>query len=69
MLEFYDKYDAILMPLNPVDPSYLSFERQVLPKAAARGMGIQAMKSRSRQRHTLDFRPVCDPPTVTDLLQ
>jgi predicted aldo/keto reductase-like oxidoreductase len=45
MLELYDKYDTILMPLNPADPSYLSFERQVLPKAVARGMGIQAMKS------------------------
>ena len=45
MLELYDKYDTILMPLNPADPSYLSFERQVLPKAVARGMGIQGMKS------------------------
>ncbi|HZT37824.1 MAG TPA: aldo/keto reductase [Bryobacteraceae bacterium] len=45
MLKRYDKYDSILMPLNPADPSYLSFEKQVLPVAVARGMGIQAMKS------------------------
>lgn len=45
MLELYDKFDTILMPLNPADPSYLSFERQVLPKAVERGMGIQAIKS------------------------
>jgi predicted aldo/keto reductase-like oxidoreductase len=45
MLKHYDKYDTILMPLNPADPSYLSFEKQVLPVAVQRGMGIQGMKS------------------------
>ncbi len=45
MLKNYDKYDTILMPLNPADPSYLSFEKLVLPVAVERGMGIQAMKS------------------------
>jgi len=45
MLKQYDKYDTILMPLNPADPSYLSFEKMVLPVAVERGMGIQAMKS------------------------
>jgi uncharacterized protein len=45
MLKQYDKYDSILMPLNPADPSYLSFEKMVLPVAVERGMGIQAMKS------------------------
>ena len=45
MLKKYDKYDTILMPLNPADPSYLSFEKNVLPVAVERGMGIQAMKS------------------------
>jgi predicted aldo/keto reductase-like oxidoreductase len=45
MLKHYDKYDTILMPLNPADPSYLSFEKNVLPVAVQRGMGIQAMKS------------------------
>ena len=45
MLKRYDKYDTILMPLNPADPSYLSFEKMVLPVAVERGIGIQAMKS------------------------
>ena len=45
MLKRYDKYDTILMPLNPADPGYLSFEKMVLPVAVERGMGVQAMKS------------------------
>ncbi len=45
MLKNYDKYDSILMPLNPADPAYLSFEKLVLPVAVERGMGIQGMKS------------------------
>ena len=45
MLQHYDKYDTIIMPLNPADPHYLSFEKQVLPIAVERGMGIQAIKS------------------------
>ena len=45
MLKKYDKYDSILMPLNPADPAYVSFETNVLPIAVERGMGIQAMKS------------------------
>ena len=45
MLDRYDDYDTILMPLNPADPSYLSFERIVLPEAVRRGLGIQGMKS------------------------
>ena len=45
MLERYDDYDTILMPLHPADPSYLSFEKLVLPVANERGLGIQGMKS------------------------
>src|SRR3954464_3704947 len=45
MLQHYDKYDTILMPLHAADPTYLSFERDVLPIAVKRGMGIQGMKS------------------------
>ena len=45
MLERYDDYDTILMPLHPADPSYLSFENMVLPEARKRGLGIQGMKS------------------------
>jgi uncharacterized protein len=50
MLKNYDKYDTILMPLNPVDPSYLSFEKNILPVAVERGMGIQAMKSTANSK-------------------
>ena len=50
MLKRYDKYDSILMPLNPADPSYHSFERSVLPIAVERGMGIQAMKSTANSK-------------------
>src|ERR1039457_3635163 len=50
MLKKYDKYDTILMPLNPADPSYLSFEKLVLPVAVERGMGIQGMKSTANSR-------------------
>ncbi len=45
MLDRYDGYDTILMPLHPADPSYLSFEQIVLPEARKRGLGIQGMKS------------------------
>jgi predicted aldo/keto reductase-like oxidoreductase len=50
MLKRYDKYDTILMPLNPADPGYLSFEKMVLPVAVQRGMGIQGMKSTANAR-------------------
>lgn len=45
MLERYDGYDTILMPLHAADPAYLSFETIVLPEAQKRGLGIQGMKS------------------------
>jgi predicted aldo/keto reductase-like oxidoreductase len=45
LLKRYDKWDTILMPLHIADPLYLSFEKQVLPIAVARGMGIQGMKN------------------------
>ncbi len=45
MLKRFQDYDTILMPLNPADPHYLSFEKEVLPIAIQRGMGIQGMKS------------------------
>lgn len=50
MLERYDKYDTILMPLHIADPGYLSFEKMVLPKAVERGLGIQAMKVTSNAK-------------------
>jgi uncharacterized protein len=45
MLKKYDHDDTILMPLHAADPGYESFEKNVLPVAVARGMGIQGMKS------------------------
>jgi predicted aldo/keto reductase-like oxidoreductase len=58
MLKHYDKYDTILMPLNPADPSYLSFESNVLPVAVKRGMGIQGMKSTANSKllHTIALK-------------
>jgi uncharacterized protein len=44
MLEAYDKWDSILMPLHAADPAYLSFQKITLPLAVQRGIGIQAMK-------------------------
>ena len=44
MLHAYDKWDSILMPLHAADPAYLSFEKEVLPAAVQRGIGIQAIK-------------------------
>jgi aryl-alcohol dehydrogenase-like predicted oxidoreductase len=44
MLKAYDHWDSILMPLHAADPAYLSFEKTVLPAAAERGIGVQAMK-------------------------
>jgi uncharacterized protein len=45
LLKRYDAWDSILMPLHIADPHYLSFEKQVLPIAVRRGMGIQGMKN------------------------
>lgn len=58
MLKRYDKYDTILMPLNPADPHYLSFEKDVLPVAVGRGMGIQGMKSTANSKllHSITLR-------------
>jgi aryl-alcohol dehydrogenase-like predicted oxidoreductase len=44
MLRAYDKWDSILMPLHAADPAYLSFEKEALPAAVERGIGIQAIK-------------------------
>ncbi len=45
MMKRYDRFDTILLPLNPADPSYLSFEQIALPMAIEQGLGIQAMKT------------------------
>jgi aryl-alcohol dehydrogenase-like predicted oxidoreductase len=39
------QFDTVQMPINPFDPSYRSFEREVLPVAVAKGMAVFSMKS------------------------
>ena len=45
MLQRSNDWDATLIPLNPADPEYMSFEKIALPAAVERGIGIQVMKS------------------------
>ncbi len=40
-----DIFDAVLMPVNVLDPSYFSFTENVLPKALDRNLGVLAIKS------------------------
>ena len=37
-------WDAVMMPLNPLDSSFRSFEKQVLPEAVRRGIAVMANK-------------------------
>jgi uncharacterized protein len=39
------QFDTVQMPINPFDPSYRSFEREVLPVAVKKGMAVFSMKS------------------------
>jgi predicted aldo/keto reductase-like oxidoreductase len=45
MLAGFDGWETCQHPVNLVDPHYLSFIHDVLPKVRARGMGMLAMKS------------------------
>lgn len=38
-------FDTVQMPLNPFDAGFRSFEQQVLPEAARRGIAVLGMKS------------------------
>jgi aryl-alcohol dehydrogenase-like predicted oxidoreductase len=38
-------FDTVQMPINPFDPSFRSFERDVLPVAMQKGMAVFSMKS------------------------
>ena len=38
-------FDTVQMPLNPLDDSFRSFQREVLPVAAHKGMAVFGMKS------------------------
>ncbi len=44
MLQGYDGFDTVLMPLHAADTVYLSFEKNALPAAQERGLGILGMK-------------------------
>jgi aryl-alcohol dehydrogenase-like predicted oxidoreductase len=39
------KFDTVQMPINAFDPSFRSFEKNVLPVAVAKGMAVFGMKS------------------------
>jgi aryl-alcohol dehydrogenase-like predicted oxidoreductase len=38
-------FDTVQMPINPFDPGFRSFEREVLPVAVQKGMAVFSMKS------------------------
>ena len=44
MLAAYDGWETVQHPVNLVDPHYLSFIENVLPKVRAKGLGLLAMK-------------------------
>ena len=42
------EWETVQMPINLIDPHYLSFITNVLPEARKRGLGVLAMKSNAR---------------------
>ena len=45
LLAAFDGWETVQHPVNLVDPHYLSFIENVLPKVRAKGLGMLAMKS------------------------
>lgn len=45
MLERGFAWDTVQIPLNPLDAHYRSFQREILPEARRRGIGVLGMKS------------------------
>lgn len=45
MIREGELWETVQMPINLVDPHYLSFLKSVLPAARAKGLGVLAMKS------------------------
>jgi predicted aldo/keto reductase-like oxidoreductase len=45
MMERGYPFDAVQMPLNPMDAHFFSFQQRVLPEAMRRGVGVLGMKS------------------------
>jgi uncharacterized protein len=46
-------FDVVQMPLNPLDPSFRSFENNVLPVANRRGIAVLGMKSMGGSGETI----------------
>lgn len=44
LLQAYDGWDTVMMPIHAADHAYLSFEEGALPVAAERNVGVQAIK-------------------------
>ena len=44
LLQAYDRWDSVLMPVHAADHAYLSFEETALPVAVRQRVGIQAIK-------------------------
>jgi uncharacterized protein len=49
MLERYS-WDAVMLPINPVDAHWMSFQREVLPKVVEKGCAVIAFKALARGR-------------------
>jgi predicted aldo/keto reductase-like oxidoreductase len=45
LLEAFDGWETAQFPVNLIDPHYLSFIENVIPKARQKGVGVIAMKS------------------------
>ncbi len=45
LLKGFDGWETVQHPVNLIDPHYLSFIKDVLPKVRAKGLGLLAMKS------------------------
>ena len=44
LLQAYDQWDSVLLPVHAADHAYLSFEKTALPVAVSQGIGVQAIK-------------------------
>jgi predicted aldo/keto reductase-like oxidoreductase len=45
LLDSFDGWETVQHPVNLIDPHYLSFIRNVLPRVRSKGLGMIAMKS------------------------
>ncbi|MBM3795291.1 MAG: aldo/keto reductase [Acidobacteria bacterium] len=62
LLNGYDGWETVQHPVNLIDPHYLSFIHNFLPKAAAKGLGRIGMKSNAIgniTKHSVATIPEC----------